>query len=213
MKERLKRCGRYHASSPTATLQERSYAAPPQSSPSSSPPSLETKPLSLCQNSSSSSSSFHKLNPVKRKVDLLMDKNCSDNDVSCTPENTLPGKRKIAKNSSGENTDFHAGENVLIKRKNGSFKDCSQQEIPQDMLNGSVPETATCSGESEKSSDSLEKSSCINSKGHAFKSGSDSGNKESLNSQLQYSDSVLKAKLELLRKLKMVKMYREKVST
>ncbi|GFS16022.1 SWI5-dependent recombination repair 1 [Elysia marginata] len=222
LKERLKRCGRYHSSSPATIPQQKHNLSSPLSR----------------YDSSSSANLLPRRNPTKRKVDLCTDKDSSESEflvtdihnTLCSEKSLLPGKRKAAKGISELDYSVKmktssSGCNLELRDLNDSFTTCSQsqQSTCDSVYNDTVSNANSCIANCGKPLkhdsvyDRLEELPTIdNTSFNAAKedvSGStesDSVDMDCLISQQQQLDSDLKEKQELLRKLKMVKMYREK---
>ncbi|RUS90031.1 hypothetical protein EGW08_002218 [Elysia chlorotica] len=213
LKERLKRCGRYHAGSPSSVPKATQAQTPPHLVRSCSPPLSNTN---ISSDSSSSSESSHQKNSAKRKVHLCTGSECSEDGTVCNkqlnPGSSLPGKRRTMEASS---------ESVIDTTYKGSLRTSIEQNS-RDCLHNSDDisiKTNECAVNCDKLSknsvgvcDSREEISTTSNREEkpALKPKCHSENSESLISQLHASDAELKEKLELLRKLKMVKMYREK---
>ena len=227
LKERLKRCGRYHAGSPASVTKATQALSPSHLTKSCSPPRPHSARRISC-NSLSSLESLHKKNPTKRKVDLCSGIESSESDASFNKlsknDSSLFGKRKAIQSSaefSQNEIEILTSKHSLITREKNSLRTSHQQNNCDLLQNSDSISKTNCSvvnsanlpknsgGLCDSGKEIPTTSSAENKQ--SLKSTCDFENTDSLRSQLQVLDFELKENLELLRKLKMVKMYREKV--
>ncbi|GFN90698.1 swi5-dependent recombination DNA repair protein 1 homolog [Plakobranchus ocellatus] len=218
LRERLKRCGRYHPCSPNSIPQA-------SQNPSLADHDESGSPTREVNKVSSSFSHGARSNLAKGKVNLLMEKSvCESVEINAvsSDEQLSSQKReivKICKENQHKITVSPAVHGSLVNNVANSYisppipeqKSCDcldRDNVSHQRNSPSVNYEKQLKNDSVSSKSSLEHSDHWTKPPHGPSNNFTSRN--SLSLQLQDMDSALEEKLELLRKLKMVKMYREK---